>query len=150
MYGFNPTNFSDAYNPTETLVGGNRERAKLLSQSFLTDSELGGAAIGIYGKNEAEDIMAKANAAAQATTQNAAGISGIFDAVGNIGSFAAGGGFGKGATDFSQPVAGAPGARETIGGYGGNEFFTPSEVPGFKTPNFSLNTERNFVTHPYK
>ena len=150
MFGFNPTNFNDPFDVNKVSQTNNRERAKLRSQTFLTDSNLGGAAIGIYGKNKAEDIMAKANAAAQATTQNAAGISGIFDAVGNIGSFAAGGGFGKGATDFSQPVAGAPGARETIGGYGGNEFFTPSEVPGFKTPNFSLNTERNFVTHPYK
>ena len=54
--------------PLETLVGtGNRERAKLLSQTFLTDSELGGAAIGIFGQNKAEDIMAKAGAAAQTT-----------------------------------------------------------------------------------
>ena len=150
MFGFNPTNFSDPFDVNKVAGTNNREQAKLKSQAFLTDSELGGNAIGIFGQNKAEDIMAKANAAAQRTASNAAGISGILSAAGSIGSFGAAGGFGKGATDFSQPVTGAPGARETIGGYGGNEFFTPSEVPGFKTPNFSLNTERNFVTHPYK
>ena len=149
MFGFNPTNFSDPFDVNKVAGTNNRERAKLRSQTFLTDSNLGGAAIGIYGKNKAEDIMAKANAAAQATTQNAAGISGIFDAVGNIGSFAAGGGFGKGATDFSQPVAGAPGARETIGGYGSNEFFTPSEVPGFDTSTITV-TPRDLTKYPLK
>jgi len=93
MFGFNPTNFSDPFDVNKVAGTNNRERAKLKSQAFLTDSNLGGAAIGIYGKNKAENIMAKANAAAQATTQNAAGISGIFDAVGNIGSFGAAGGF---------------------------------------------------------
>ena len=149
MFGFNPTNFSDPFDVNKVAQTNNRERAKLKSQTFLTDSNLGGAAIGIYGKNKAEDIMAKANAAAQATTQNAAGISGIFDAVGNIGSFAAGGGFGKGATDFSQPVAGAPGARETIGGYGGNEFFKPSEIPGFDTSTITV-TPRDMTKYPLK
>ena len=149
MFGFNPTNFSDPFDVNKVAGTNNRERAKLKSQTFLTDSKLGGAAIGIYGKNKAEDIMAKANAAAAATTQNAAGISGIFDAVGNIGSFAAGGGFGRGATDFSQPVAGVPGARETIGGYGGNEFFTPSEIPGFDTSTISV-TPRDMTKYPLK
>ncbi len=55
-----------------------------------------------------------------------------------------------GKTEFSQPVPGNPGARETIGGYGGNEYFTPSEVPGFTTPDFSLNTPRDVVKYPYK
>jgi len=60
-----------------------------------------------------------------------------------------GGHFG-GKTEFSQPVPGNPGARETIGGYGGNEYFTPSEVPGFTKPDFSLNTPRDVVKYPYK
>ena len=129
MYGFNPTSFSGAYNPTETLVRGNHEQAKLKSQAFKSASELGGKAMGIFGKNKAEDIAAKAQASANRTASNAAGISGIFNAVGSIGSFGAAGGFGGGVTEFSQPVAGFPGARETIGGYGGNEFFDPSEFP---------------------
>ena len=102
MFGFNPTNFSDPFDVNKVAQTNNRERAKLKSQAFLTDSNLGGAAIGIYGKNKAENIMAKANAAAQATTQNAAGISGIFDAVGNIGSFGAAGGFNGSAFDYSK------------------------------------------------
>ncbi len=150
MYGFNPTSFSDPFDVNKVAQTNNRERAKLLSQSFLTDSDLGGKAIGIFGKNKAEDIAAKAQASANRTASNAAGISGIFNAVGSIGQFGAAGGFGGGATDFSQPVAGVPGARETIGGYDSYETFIPSEVPGFTTPNFSLNTERNIVTHPFK
>ena len=149
MFGFNPSTFSDPFDVNKPLGTDNREQAKLKSQTFLTDSALGGKATGIIAQNKAEDIMAKAGAAAQRTASNAAGISGLFKAAGSIGSFGAAGGFGK-VTDFSQPVFGAPGARETIGGYGGNEFFTPSEVPGFTTPNFSLNTPRDLVKYPYK
>ena len=129
MYGFTPQNFSDPFEVNKVAQTNNRERAKLRSQAFLTDSDLGGKAIGIFGKNKAEDIAAKAQASANRTASNAAGISGIFNAVGSIGSFGAAGGFGGGVTEFSQPVAGFPGARETIGGYGGNEFFDPSEFP---------------------
>jgi len=148
MFGFNPTNFSDPFDVNKVAQTNNRERAKLKSQAFLTDSNLGGNALGTYAQNKAENIMAKANAAAQATTQNAAGISGIFDAVGSIGSFGAAGGFGK-VTDFSQPVFGSPGARETIGGYGGNEFFKPSEIPGFDTSTITV-TPRDMTKYPLK
>ena len=148
MFGFDPTNFSDPFDVNKVAETNNRERAKLLSQSFLTDSDLGGKAIGIFGKNKAEDIAAKAQASANRTASNAAGISGIFNAVGSIGSFGAAGGFGK-VTDFSQPVFGSPGARETIGGYGGNEFFTPSEIPGFDTSTISV-TPRDMTKHPFK
>ena len=148
MFGFNPTNFSDPFDVNKVAETNNRERAKLLSQSFLTDSDLGGKAIGIFGKNKAEDIAAKAQASANRTASNAAGISGIFNAVGSIGSFGAAGGFGK-VTDFSQPVFGSPGARETIGGYGGNEFFTPSEIPGFDTSPITY-TARDMTKYPLK
>jgi hypothetical protein len=72
---------------------------------------LGGAATGIFARNKAEDIMAKANASAQSSAQNASTFGNIMGAVGSIGSFGAAGGFG-GVTDFSQPVIGAPGARD--------------------------------------
>jgi hypothetical protein len=150
MFGFSPSTFSDPFDVNKVAGTNSREQAKLKSQAFLTDSQLGGAATGIFAQNKAEDIMAKANASAQATGRNAAGISGLLSAAGSIGSFGAAGGFGGGVTDFSQPVAGVPGARETIGGYGGNEFFTPSEVPGFTIPDFSLNTPRDIVKYPYK
>ena len=148
MYGFTPTNFSDPFDVNKVAGTDSRERAKLKSQTFLTDSQLGGAATGIFAQNKAEDIMAKAGASAQRTASNAAGISGIFNAVGSIGSFGAAGGFGK-VTDFSQPVFGSPGARETIGGYGGNEFFTPSEVPGFDTSTISV-IPRDMTKYPLK
>jgi len=96
MFGFNPTNFSDPFDVNKVAGTNNRERAKLKSQTFLTDSELGGKAIGIYGQNKAENIMAKAGAAAQRTANNAAGISGLLSAAGSIGSFGAAGGFGGG------------------------------------------------------
>jgi len=96
MFGFNPTNFSDPFDVNKVAQTNNRERAKLKSQTFLTDSELGGKAIGIYGQNKAENIMAKAGAAAQRTANNAAGISGLLSAAGSIGSFGAAGGFGGG------------------------------------------------------
>jgi len=93
MFGFNPSTFSDPFDVNSVTGTNNREQAKLKSQAFLTDSKLGGAATGIFAKNKAEDIMAKANASAQSTANNAAGISGIFNAVGSIGSFGAAGGF---------------------------------------------------------
>ena len=102
MYGFNPTNFSDPFNVNKVAGTDSRERAKLKSQTFLTDSQLGGAATGIFAQNKAEDIMAKANASAQRTASNAAGISGIFDAVGSIGSFGAAGGFDGSAFNYNM------------------------------------------------
>ncbi len=128
MFGFNPSTFSDPFDVNAVAGANNRERAKLKSQSFLTDSKLGGAATGIFARNKAEDIMAKANASAQSSAQNASTFGNIMGAVGSIGSFGAAGGFGK-VTDFSQPVFGAPGARETIGGYNTSATFDPSQYP---------------------
>ncbi len=93
MFGFNPSTFSDPFDVNAVAGANNRERAKLKSQSFLTDSQLGGAATGIFARNKAEDIMAKANASAQSSAQNASTFGNIMGAVGNIGSFGAAGGF---------------------------------------------------------
>ncbi len=93
MFGFNPSTFSDPFDVNSVAGANNRERAKLKSQTFLTDSQLGGAATGIFARNKAEDIMAKANASAQASQQNAATFGGIMGAVGNIGSMGAAGAF---------------------------------------------------------
>ena len=96
MFGFNPSTFSDPFDVNKPLGTDNRERAKPKSQTFLTDSQLGGAATGIFARNKAEDIMAKANASAQRSQQNASTFGGIMGAVGSIGSFGAAGGFGGG------------------------------------------------------
>ena len=69
MYGFTPTNFSDPFDVNKVAGTDSRERAKLKSQTFLTDSQLGGAATGIFAQNKAEDIMAKAGASAQRTAK---------------------------------------------------------------------------------
>lgn len=52
-------------------------------------------------------------------------------------------------TEFSQPVKGFPGARETIGGYGGNEFFTPSEISGFDTSPITI-SPRDMSKYPLR
>ena len=121
MIGFNPSTFSDPFDVNKPLGTDNRERAKLKSQTFLTDSALGGKATGIIAQNKAEDIMAKAGAAAQRTASNAAGISGIFNAVGSIGSFGAGGGFGGGGV----PGDGGAAAGLTTPWDQGYDFFKP-------------------------
>jgi hypothetical protein len=38
MFGFNPSTFSDPFDVNAVAGANNRERAKLKSQSFLTDS----------------------------------------------------------------------------------------------------------------
>jgi len=101
MFGFNPSTFSDPFDVNAVAGANNRERAKLKSQSFLTDSALGGAATSIQAKNKAEDIMAKAQASARSTSNNAAMIGGALNFAGSLGSFGAAGGFGNfgGGTD---------------------------------------------------
>ena len=148
MFGFNPSTFSEPFDVNKPLGTDNRERAKRKAETRILDSKLGGAATGMIAQNKAEDIMAKANASAQRSQQNASTFGNIMGAAGSIGSFGAAGGFGK-VTDFSQPVFGAPGARETIGGYGGNEFFTPSEIPGFNTSPITV-TPRDMTKYPLK
>ena len=133
MYGFNPTSFSDPFDVNKVAETNNRERAKLLSQSFLTDSDLGGKAIGIFGKNKAEDIAAKANASAARTASNAAGISGIFNAVGSIGSFGAAGGF-----DGAGAVGGDGGAAAGLTTPWDKSYDYFKDAPSFMGEGFSL------------
>ena len=125
-FGVDYTGFLDSFDVNKVAGTDSRERAKLKSQAFMTDSKLGGAATGIIAQNKAEDIMAKANASAQRTASNAAGISGIFNAVGSIGSFGAGGGFGGGGV----PGDGGAAAGLTMPGSKGYSFFKSG------TPNF--------------
>jgi len=89
MFGFDPTNFSDPFDVNKVAGTNNRERAKLKSQAFLTDSQLGGAATGIFAQNKAEDIMAKAGAAAQRSQQNAQTFGNIANFAGSMGTIGA-------------------------------------------------------------
>jgi hypothetical protein len=129
MFGFNPSTFSDPFDVNAVAGANNRERAKLKSQSFLTDSALGGAATNIQAKNKAEDIMAKAQASARSTSNNAAMIGGALDFAGSLGSFGAGGGFGGGG---GVPGDGGAAAGLTMPGSKGYDFFAdPSNQPNF-------------------
>jgi len=89
MFGFNATNFSDPFDVNKVAGANNRERAKLKSQTFLTDSELGGRALGTYAQNKADNIMAKAGAAAQRSQQNAQTFGNIANFAGTIGTIGA-------------------------------------------------------------
>ncbi len=137
MFGFNPSTFSDPFDVNKPLGADNRERAKLKSQTFLTDSQLGGAATGIFARNKAEDIMAKANASAQRSQQNASTFGNIMGAVGSIGSFGAAGGFGGGGgSGFSvgdAEVMGMPtGQAQHIGSGGMTEWTTDMPINSWK------------------
>ena len=133
MFGFNPTNFSDPFDVNKVAQTNNRERAKLKSQTFLTDSELGGRALGTYAQNKADNIMAKAGAAAQRTASNAAGISGLLSAAGSIGSFGAAGGFGGGG---GVPGDGGAAAGLTTPWDKGYDYF--KDAPSFMGEGFSM------------
>ncbi len=137
MFGFNPSTFSDPFDVNKPLGTDNREQAKLKSQTFLTDSALGGKATGIIAQNKAEDIMAKAGAAAQRTQNNAAMIGGALDFAGSLGSFGAGGGFGGGGgSGFSvgdAEVMGMPtGQAQHIGSGGMTEWTTDMPINSWK------------------
>lgn len=137
MFGFNPSTFSDPFDVNAVAGANNRERAKLKSQSFLTDSALGGAATSIQAKNKAEDIMAKAQASARSTSNNAAMIGGALNFAGSLGSFGAAGGFGGGGgSGFSvgdAEVMGMPtGQAQHIGSGGMTEWTTDMPINSWK------------------
>ena len=125
------TGISSPFNVDLAVKARNQAEAFTKSQAALRAGALGGAAASFLGKAQGQKFMDEAGAYAAAQQRGADMFSGVANAVGSIGGFAAAGGFGKPATEFSQPVFGQPGARETIGGYGGNEFFKPSDIPGF-------------------
>ena len=146
MYGFNPTSFSDAYNPTETLVRGNHEQAKLKSQAFKSASELGGKAMGIFGKNKAEDIEAKAQASTARTASNAAGVSGLIDFAGGMGRIGASeGGFGE---FFNMGGSGDGGGTTGLALPGSQEydFFKMKDVPSFIGDDLASSINYDFTS----
>tara|TARA_R100000900_G_C3247559_1_gene146666 strand:- start:58 stop:477 length:420 start_codon:yes stop_codon:yes gene_type:complete len=137
MFGFNPSTFSDPFDVNSVAGANNRERAKLKSQAFLTDSQLGGAATGIFARNKAEDIMAKANASAQRSQQNASTFGNIMGAVGSIGSFGAAGVFDPNKTFMDGGIFG----KTPIGAGGGTlpKFgLFGKETVGTLGPNYGI------------
>tara|TARA_Y100000401_G_scaffold93489_1_gene79766 strand:- start:637 stop:1068 length:432 start_codon:yes stop_codon:yes gene_type:complete len=130
----NPIDYTGFSSPFRAdLVANNRNvaEAKKKAGNYLRAGRMGGLGASQYGQAVGQGFLDDAGAYAAAQQRGANAFSGVANAVGSIGGFAAAGGFGKPATQFSQPVFGQPKARETIGGYGGNEFFKPSDIPGF-------------------
>ncbi len=137
-FGVDYTGFLDSFNVDKVVGANNRERAKLKSQSFLTDSALGGKVTGIFGQNQADDVMAKAQASIQSKNQGASNIMGALDFAGNLGSFGAGGGFGGGG---GVPGDGGAAAGLTTPWDKGYEFFkdSPSVMgKGFSIPSYDF------------
>ena len=132
-FGTNPVDFITPFDTGKVVGTGAQARAKERANSFLDAAKVGGAGVDIFGKMRQQEILGDAQRAAQSTANNASLISGGLDLIGSVGSFGAAGGFGK-TTDFSQPVFGSPGARETIGGYDSFETFNPSKIPGLTIP----------------
>ena len=141
------TGFSSPFNVDLAVNARNKADAYTKSQAALRAGALGGSAASFLGKAKGQQFMDEAGAYVQQQGQKADMFGKAMGAVSGIGSFAAMGGFGSPATDFSQPVFGQPGARETIGGYGGNEFFKPSEIPGFDTSSITM-TPRDMTKYP--
>ena len=133
------TGFSSPFRSDLVVNQQNRSEAYKKAGAFKKVGEIGGGAAASFGNAIGEQFKIDAGQYAQQQGQTAKTVSGLFNLAGGIGGFAAQGGFGSPATEFSQPVVGQPGARETIGGYGGNEFFKPSEIPGFDYTPIRLN-----------
>ena len=125
------TGFSSPFRADLVANESNRAAAAKRVGAYKRAGDLGGFGASAFGEAVGNKYLTEAGAYAAAQQRGADMFSGVANAVGSIGGFAAAGGFGKPATEFSQPVFGQPGARETIGGYGGNEFFKPSDIPGF-------------------
>ncbi len=132
------TGISSPFDPTLAINARNKAEAYTKSKAALRAGALGGSAASFLGKAHGQKFMDEAGAFLQQEGQKADIFGKAMGAVTGFGNFAAMGGFGSPATDFSQPVFGQPGARETIGGYGGNEFFKPSDIPGFDYSPISL------------
>jgi len=90
--------------------------------------------LAVAAQDKAADLRREAEMYAADQQRGASTFGTIASAVGNLGSMGIQKFGGMGKTDFSQPVDGVPGARETIGGYDSYETFNPSEIPGFRRP----------------
>ena len=129
---------SDSYNPTKTLGEANRVQARLNAQKVVDDGRLGGDVTKMFGKNRGDKVLADANASAQRTTSNAAGLMGVIDFAGGLGNIGASkGGFSK---FFNMGGGGGSGTPWDTNSY---DFFkdTPSFIGDTYDINSSLNSD---------
>jgi hypothetical protein len=139
--GIDVTSFmGDSFDTGMAVNARNKANAYMKGSAAKRAGDLAGKGLGLFGEFKGKDFLADAGAYAQQQQQKADMFGTVMNLVGGIGGRAALGGFGKPATQFSQPVFGQPGARETIGGYGGDEFFKPSDIPGFDYSPIPLQT----------
>jgi hypothetical protein len=134
---------SDSYNPTQTLGQANRVRAKQRAEQVLSDGRFGGAVTKMFGKNKGDDVLADANASAQRTASNAAGVMGVIDFAGGMGRIGASdGGFSK---FFNMGDGGGSGAGGAAAGLttpwdtNSYDFFKDfKDTPSFMGEGFSI------------
>lgn len=96
MYGFDPTPFSKAYDPTPTVGNANYLHAKQLAEQVLADGALGSGITKMKGQRVGDKYLADAKGSAQSTLNRAGGVMGALDFAGNMGRGFAAGGFGGG------------------------------------------------------
>jgi len=130
MYGFDPTTFSDSYNPTPTLGQDNRVRAKQKAGQILTDGRLGSKITLMKGQNVGDKYLRDAQGSAQSTLNRAGGVMAGLDFLGGMGSIGASpGGFGNfgGGGGFNvadAEVMGMPSGQANYIGSGGTTEWT--------------------------
>ena len=135
---------SDSYNPTQTLGQANRVRAKQTAEQVLSDGRFGGNVTKMFGKNKGDDVLADANASAQRTASNAAGVMGVIDFAGGMGrTGASDGGFSK---FFNMGGGGGSGAGGAAAGLTtpwdkGYDYF--KDVPSFIGDTYDINSSLN-------
>jgi hypothetical protein len=119
------TGFSSPFNVDLAVNARNKADAFTKSQAALRAGALGGSAASFLGKAKGQQFMDEAGAYAAAQQRGADMFSGVANAVGSIGGFAAAGGFGGGAAMKGPSVGTFDGAFNTGLDVGG---FTPSEI----------------------
>ena len=92
------TGFSSPFRADLAVNARNKADAFTKSQAALRAGALGGSAASFLGKAKGQQFMDEAGAYAAAQQRGADMFSGVANAVGSIGSFAAMGGFGGGPT----------------------------------------------------
>lgn len=133
---FGPSNFNDPLNVGAVSGADNREQAKLRGQAFLSDSNLGGQALGTFAQDKAGNILNSAQKSAQSTMNTASAIGGAISLAGSIGSFGAAGGFDPSKTFMnnifgSTPIGAGGGTLPKFGLFG-------KETVGTLGPNYGI------------
>ena len=130
MYGFDPTTFSDSYNPTPTLKNARHLEAKERAAQVKSDGALGSGITLMKGKSVGDKYFRDAQGSAQSTLKRAGGVMAGLDFLGGMGRIGASpGGFGNfgGGGGFNvadAEVMGMPSGQANYIGSGGTTEWT--------------------------